>query len=345
MPQAPKRQARKGVENQTMAEALSQNQIDELLQRMRQGNVEEAKAPETKLKEYDFTSPKKFTKDQLKSLNNLYENYSRILSSYFTSILRSVCEVEIAQIEEQRYYEFNNALPDNTLVAMVSFEPQDEVFDESTLMMELSTGFGFLVIDRLMGGSGTVYAPERDYTEIENSLLQMVLGNVTKYMQEAWSNYFALKTTLRSVETNGRLLQAYSQQDIVVIVTLEIKEESFVGTANICMPAENLEEIINSFSVKYSHSSKQQDPNKEKAKKELMLESLKQSDLEIEAVLDRCQMSLGDIALLQVNDVIALNKKIDSDVSVNIEGIPWYTARLGELDTKKALKLVDSISK
>lgn len=329
-----------------MAEALSQSQIDELLNRMRSGTIEEAPTnPKEKVKEYDFTSPKKFTKDQLKSLNNLYENYSRIISSYFTSILRSVCEVEIVQIEEQRYYEFNNALPDNTLVGMISFQPGEEQYDESTLMLELSTGFGYLIVDRLMGGSGTVYAPERDYTEIEVSLLTMVLENVTRYMQEAWNNYFSLKTSLRSLETNGRLLQAYSQQDIVVIVTLEIKEENFVGTANICMPAENLEEVINSFSVKYSHSSKQQDPDKEKAKKDLMLESLKQSELQLEAVLDRCHMGLGDIALLQVGDVIALNKKIDSDVSVNIEGIPWYTARLGEVDTKKALKLVDSIAK
>lgn len=329
-----------------MAEALSQNQIDELLKRMRSGDVNDnEKKEKEKLKEYDFSSPKKFTKDQLKSLNNLYENYSRVLSSYFTSILRNMCEVEIVQIEEQRYYEFNNALPDNTLVAMIAFEPTGTQFEESTLMMEFSTGFGYLMIDRLMGGSGKVYAPERSYTEIEMSLLNMVLSNTTQYMQEAWNNFFSLKTALRSVETNGRLLQAYSQQDIVVIVTLEIKEENFIGTANICMPAENLEEIINSFSVKYSHSSKQQDPTREKQKKDLMMESLKQSDLRLEAVLDNCQMSLGDIALLQINDVIVLNKKIDSDIRVNIEGIPWYTARLGEVDTKKALKLVDTIAK
>ena len=52
-----------------MAEALSQSQIDELLNRMRSG--ETAHVPvehEDKIKEYDFSSPKKFTKDQLKSL-------------------------------------------------------------------------------------------------------------------------------------------------------------------------------------------------------------------------------------------------------------------------------------
>ncbi len=330
-----------------MAEALSQNQIDELLKRMKSGDMDDKEAGQVKSKEkeYDFSSPKKFTKDQLNSLSNLYENFSRVISSYFTSILRSVCEINVVQIEEQRYYEFNNALPDKALVGMLSFKPESAQYDETTLMLDLSTSFGYLVVDRLMGGTGEVYAPDRDYTEIELAVLRSVFENIAKYLREAWANYFPVGTALRSIETNGRLLQAFSPQDIVVIVTLEIKEESFVGTANLCMPAENLEEVINSFSLKYSRSVKQQDPEKEKVKRDVVMDYLKHSDLELEAVLDDCQMSLGDIVQLQVDDVIALNKRIEENILVNVEGLPWYTARLGELDKKKALKIVGSIEK
>ena len=330
-----------------MAEALSQNQIDELLKRMKSGDMDDKEAGQVKSKEkeYDFSSPKKFTKDQLNSLSNLYENFSRVISSYFTSILRSVCEINVVQIEEQRYYEFNNALPDKALVGMLSFKPESAQYDETTLMLDLSTSFGYLVVDRLMGGTGEVYAPDRDYSEIELAVLKSVFENIAKYLREAWANYFPVGTALRSIETNGRLLQAFSPQDIVVIVTLEIKEESFVGTANLCMPAENLEEVINSFSLKYSRSVKQQDPEKEKVKRDVVMDYLKHSDLELEAILDDCQMSLGDIVQLQVDDVIALNKRIEENILVNVEGLPWYTARLGELDKKKALKIVGSIEK
>ena len=65
------------------------------------------------------------------------------------------------------------------------------------------------------------------------AVLKTVIDNVTKYLQEAWTNYLPVHTELRSIETNGRLLQAFSPQDIVVIVTLEIKTEDFVATANI----------------------------------------------------------------------------------------------------------------
>lgn len=324
-----------------MAEALSQNQIDDLLSRMRSGETTQPEPePTHKIKEYDFSSPKKFTKDQLKSLSSLYENYARVLSSYFTSVLRSSCEVTLSQIEEQRYYEFNNALPDSTLVGIISLTPEDTNFDETTIMLEFSTTFGYMLIDRLMGGSGDLMAPDRDYTEIEHSLLRMIMGNSTKYLQDVWNGFLELNAHLRSVETNGRLIQTYSPQDIVVIITFEIDDEYYKGTANMCMPTANLEEIIDSFTVRYNHSLKHQDEEKEQQKRERLFEYLKYSDIEIEAHLDDCTMSLGDISQLQVNDVISLNKRIDDDISVMVEGVPWFKARIGEVEAKKALKLV-----
>ncbi len=328
-----------------MAEALSQSQIDELLHQMRSGNVQKQQAEsKQRIKEYDFSSPKKFTKDQLKSLNNLYENYSRMMSSYFTSVLRSSCEVSISQIEEQRFYEFTNALPDSTLIGIFSFLPEGSAYGETTMMIEFSTVFGYLLIDRQMGGNGELATLDREYTEIELSLLNLVMDRITFYLQEAWSSFFPLQTRFLTIETNGRFVQTFAPQDVVVIVTFDIDDEFCKTSANICMPAENLEELINSLSVKYNHSSKKQDAAKEKQKRDKVFDYLKQSELNLEAHLDDCLMSLGEIAHLQVNDVIFLNKRINEDISVSVEGIPCYKARLGEVDSKMALKIVNTES-
>ena len=92
-----------------MAGVLSQNQIDKLLSGLQSnkddGDSKPLREEESKVKVYDFRSPKKFTKEQLKTLESLYENFARILSSYFTSLLRIFCEIEVVQIEEQRFFE------------------------------------------------------------------------------------------------------------------------------------------------------------------------------------------------------------------------------------------------
>lgn len=324
-----------------MAEALSQNQIDELLNKMRTGTVEAVAEEVDTVKKYDFTSPRKFTKDQLKALNTLYENYARVLAVYLTGISGEVCNVEVTSIEEQRYYEFNNAIPDSTLVAMISFQPKIKDALGSTMIMQLQSSYGYALIDRLLGGSGISMGMEREYTEIELSLLSFVLTNVVNYIEESWSNFFPLEVSIQSIEVNGRLLQAYSPQDTVVISTLEVKDSITEVPINFCMPATNLEDIIESFGNKYTTATRQLGTKKEEVRKGLIMEHVSRSELTVEAILDECTMNFNDITHLQPGDIIALNTKITNDINIKIEGIDWCTARIGQLDENKAIKIVD----
>ena len=288
-----------------MAEALSQNQIDELLKQMQSGKVDAEIDTAPKIKEYDFKSPKKFTKEQLKALDSLHENFSRGLSSYFTSILHNVCEVSVLQIEEQRYYEFSNALPENTLVGVIDLQSEDGKVADTSFIMDVSASFSFMTIDRLLGGNGRLIVPERNFTEIEMAIMEDVVQAMIQYLEEAWCNYIPVTTTLNSIETNARLLQTYSPQEIVVIVALDVQLPDFKGAITLCFPAEGLEGVVDSFKIWHSRSSKQQDANKNQEQQVSIMETIKQSDLEIGAVLDRFEMSLEDILQLQVQDVIA----------------------------------------
>ena len=67
-----------------MADILSQSQIDELLNSFSEVGTkafEEIEADEKgkKAKSYDFKTPKKFTKEKLKVIDGIFDNYSRLL--------------------------------------------------------------------------------------------------------------------------------------------------------------------------------------------------------------------------------------------------------------------------
>ena len=101
-----------------MSEVLSQSQIDALLNSMKGGGDDSA-APQEKeekkeiqYRKYDFYSPRKITTEKLKLLRNIYENYSRIASSQMNGMFRLNSDMEVLDVEEQRYYEFSNALTD-----------------------------------------------------------------------------------------------------------------------------------------------------------------------------------------------------------------------------------------
>ena len=256
-----------------------------------------------------------------------------------------MCEVSVLQIEEQRYYEFSNALPENTLVGVIDLQSEDGKVADTSFIMDVSASFSFMTIDRLLGGNGRLIVPERNFTEIEMAIMEDVVQAMIQYLEEAWCNYIPVTTTLNSIETNARLLQTYSPQEIVVIVALDVQLPDFKGAITLCFPAEGLEGVVDSFKIWHSRSSKQQDANKNQEQQVSIMETIKQSDLEIGAVLDRFEMSLEDILQLQVQDVIALNKKIDDNIDIMVEGDPWYHAKLGKSKLKKSIKLIDTIAK
>ena len=138
-----------------MAEVLSQSQIDALINSMISGESEkqEEVKEERKYKKYDFYSPKKFTKDKLKMLTSVYENYARLCSSRLNSLVRMSTQVDILDVEEQRYYEFSNALNDNDVLTLINVTLPDGSIN-GPVILHGTNQLILCVIDRMLGGTG-----------------------------------------------------------------------------------------------------------------------------------------------------------------------------------------------
>ncbi len=180
-----------------MAEALSQSQIDALLSSMASGGFEEEKketTPEKKYRKYDFYSPKKFTKDKLKILSNIYENYARLLNARVNGLLRMNSQVEIVSVEEQRYYEFSNALRENDILTLVNVHlPKGaEEIEEVPTVVFTNAEVMLLMIDRMLGASGEEVpniSLDYKYTDLELALYRDIISHFIRIMRDGWLNY------------------------------------------------------------------------------------------------------------------------------------------------------------
>ena len=332
-----------------MADVLSQSQIDALLNSFSSEGTKafeeiEEQAKEQKVKNYDFKMPKKFTKEQLKVIDGIFENYSRVLSSYLTGLMRIFCKVEVLQIEEQLYYEFNNALPDYVMMSMVNMGITDDDVLETNSIMQVSNQIAFTMMDRLMGGEGAYYEQNRDFTEIEVGLFTTVLNKMASLLKEPWGTYIDINPVITTIETNARVMQSISPDEVVILVVLEMEIKDVKNTMTFCIPAINLESIMSKFGDRWSRTTKKLDPKREKERRVSLLEAIKDSDLRISAVLGKTKLDLYDVLTMQVNDIIPLNVPIDSNITINIGDNLWFDGKLGTKNSKKAVK-IDNIYK
>lgn len=323
-------------------EVLSQSQIDDLLNSLTSGamSIDSAEEDSSKrVKEYDFRTPKRFTKEQLKIVSSVYENYSRLLSSFLTSMLRLYVEVECVHLEEQRYSEFNNALPDSVMTAIGELRYTGATEENNTLIMDISKPISFAIIERLLGGTGDGLSVDREFTEIEMSLMENVFKGAFPQMSDAWFNYFELDVLYRKTETNSRLMQAISPDDTVVIIMLDVTIKDTQGSVSICVPAVCLEDVLKKIDSQYMRNLKRINSSGDKERRELVMQYLKESDLELRCVIGKAQVSLGDVLYLSVGDVLQLNKPVNSLVDLNVGESCWFRGKIGIQRNKKAVQV------
>ena len=85
----------------------------------------EEEKPEKKYRKYDFTNPKKFTKDRLKMLKSIFDNYSRVLTTRINGLVHATCEIGVESVEETTYFEFSNALSDSAVLTTTHHSMSD----------------------------------------------------------------------------------------------------------------------------------------------------------------------------------------------------------------------------
>ncbi len=325
-----------------MAETISQSQIDELLSDLSTGevNIQGLETNKKKIKEYDFKSPKKITKETITLLKGIYENYCRILTSRLTSILRLMCDVTVGQVEESIYHEYNNALDDYVLMGLINAKYPDNDVSDSQILIEMSKPLSFVIIDRLLGGSGEEYGYIRDYTDIELSLLENVLNQLIVLMGSTWENILNIETELAKIETNSRFIQSINYNDTVVIITLIVAINDLSGKITICIPSNLLDEITKKANVYTRNINKKTSVDDQKS---AIMDSIKSSNLTITGVLGNTQATLKDILNIQAGDLIILDKKVISNIDVNVDNEKWFEGKWGMRKNKGVIKINKTI--
>ncbi|MCX4357519.1 MAG: flagellar motor switch protein FliM [Oscillospiraceae bacterium] len=327
-----------------MADVLTQAQIDEMLKNVAMGaEPVVTKNEETQVKEYDFRAPKKFTKEQIKILESIFENYARLLSSYLTGKLRLYCRVSLLNIEEQRYNEFNNALPDYVIMGMVDLGIKNDEISETDVIVQVSNPVTYTMIDRLLGGKGEYSDTSRDFTEIEITIMTDVMRSFADLLKEPWLTHIDLEPRLIGIETNSRVVQTIGHEDTVIIVALEVEINNQKSIVSVCIPAINLDEIMSKFIPRYSGTRRKTDATREQERRDSIMTGISTTDLVVKAILGEINLDMYEVLTLQVNDVIPLDKKISENILVRVGERDWCDGKLGTYNNKKAIMVENFI--
>ncbi len=322
-----------------MGDVLSQNEIDSLLKALNEGelDVDEMKdTPDKPVKNYDFARPSKFSKEHLRTLEIIFEHYGRLLSTNLPVYLRKSVQVEVMDSEAVTYSEFSNALSNPVLLGIVDMEPLN-----GNIIVAVASKLGYSMVDRMLGGVGEPLDKSRDFSEIELLILERILIVCIELLSEPWQNVVEIHPRLERIETNSQFAQIISPNEMIAIVTVNIRIGDVEGLMNICLPFITLEPVMDKLNTKFWYSSIKKSDEMEYT--EAIQGLISRAPVPIKAYLGKSTVSVHDFTNLQIGDIIRLDSKVDKELDIYVGNIRKFTALPGASGSQYAVRITSVI--
>ena len=318
-----------------MSEVLSQNEIDNLLKALNSGELDVdvmKDTNDTSVKNYDFKRPAKFSKEHLRTLELIFDHYGRLLSTNLPVYLRKNVQVNVAYSETVTFSEFSNSLGNPSVLSIIKFNPL-----AGDIIINLTSNLGFAMVDRMLGGQGKTFDKSRDFSEIEIRILEKLLVICMQLLREPWKNVIEINPVLDRIETNPQFAQIIAPNEMIAIVTLNIKIGDVEGFMNVALPYITIESVIDNLNTKFWFSNMTQ--FSEEVYNDYIEGMLRRVDVPLKCLLDKSTVTVSDFTNLSVGDIIRLDTNVESALEIYVGNIKKFTAVAGASNDKYAVKV------
>ncbi len=326
-----------------MDEMLSQEEIDSLLAQAADGGeaagiegalaeMAEERPGEAGVRRFDFNRPFNISRNFDKNLRNICEAFAKNSSLHFTNQIRASAMLEFRSLQLLAYADWYAKLPNPTCVASATLAPL-----KGSSLLHLDLPLCFAVIKKLLGGPIEPESHNREFTEIELSLIRSIVQRLLDLFKDASARVVALDPKLQGIENNPVYLSAMAPGDNVVVLEYMMQLESLEGRLVFCIPLSGFEPVRAQFDPE--ESLELRSPGEVRRDRRAVLDVLQGTSAEAVVKLGELTLSLERIMRLEEGDLIPLGQPVAAPLVVEVEGKPAYAGVAGRVRQNRAVQL------
>ena len=323
-----------------MSDLLSQDEIDALLHGV--DDVEEEEVTEDFAQEegstsdYDFSSQDRIVRGRMPTLEMVNERFARHMRISLFNMMRRTAEVSINGIQMIKFGEYVHTLFVPTSLNMVRFRPL-----KGTALITMEARLVFILVDNFFGGDGRYHAKieGREFTPTERRIIQMLLKLIFEDYKEAWSPVMDVSFEYLDSEVNPSMANIVSPTEVVVISSFHIELDGGGGDFHIALPYSMLEPIRELLDAGVQSDKEDTDMRWSKALRDEIMDV----PVELSTKFISVDLSLQKIMDLEKGDIIPI--EMPEHITVLIEGLPSFRAKLGRSRDNVAIKISEKIKR
>jgi len=320
-----------------MSDSLNQDEINALLETFKAtGGQESSKTTDKQIRVYDFARPDKFSKDHLRSLDSIHSKHGASFAAAMAASLRVQTRADLLAVDQLTYREYCASVPESTLFVEVDLKPLTAaaIFEFNPLLVSLW-------VDLLAGGSGGAGSGATGISDIDKAIVKPMVELALRQYTEAWACALEIEPAIVSMSTESSMRQILLPSEAVLVCGYEVSLGETVSMMSICLPASAIEPVLPALMMGRTLNV----PRGHEFADPALMKTFESISLECKAVLGRTSLTLGELADLEVGDLIRLPVNEQSSAELWVGNVAAFAGKPGISGRKMAIKVAEPLDR
>ncbi|MBN2140698.1 MAG: flagellar motor switch protein FliM [Desulfovibrionaceae bacterium] len=318
-----------------MSKILEQDEVDALLRGLSGGDVEtETELPEddTGVVAFDLANQDRIIRGRMPVLEIVNDRFARLYTNALANTMRKRVDINPISIDMSKFGDFMRSLPVPTSISIFKLDPL-----RGNAILVVDSRLVFALVENFFGGAGSQPKVEgRDFTPIEQAIVERVVKIALANMEESWKPVHEVHIELIRTEVNPQFAAIVPPSDVVIVVTFEVELENAIGSLVCCLPYATMEPIRSKLHASFQSERLEVDHAWINRFKERLMET----PVEMVVRLGRTKITGRQLLDLHLGDVLLLDTDEDELLEAEIEGIKKFHCSPGRIKGNKAVQVV-----
>jgi len=318
-----------------MANILSQDEVDSLLKGLTEGEVAaETDTPPSSddVIRYDFTGQDRIIDTRMPAFDMINGRFCVGFATSLSVLIRKMVDVSVDSVGMVNFEKFHQSLPVPTSLHIFRMEPL-----KGHAILVLESRLAFNLIECYFGGKASedVKVEGREYTAIENRMIQNVVRVYLEDLAQAWRPVHEISMSYVRSEMNPQFAGIALPNDLVTVTGFNVELDGVPGLLKLCIPYSTIEPIRDKLRSGFQGDELEVDTGW----KERLQEGIKDIMVEVRAQLATGRITGHQLLGLKVGDVIQLEQDVKECLVAKVEGVPKLKGHAGVTRGNKAIRI------
>ena len=273
--------------------------------------------------------------ERLPMLEVVFDRLVRMLSTTLRNFTGENVEVSLDNIASLRFGDYLNSIPLPAMLGVFKVEEWDNFG-----LLTVDSSLIYSIVDVLLGGrrgTAPIRIEGRPYTTIERSLVERMVHVILNDLSAAFDPLSPVTFRFDRLETNPRFATIARPANAVILARLRVDMEDRGGKLELCLPYATLEPVRELLLQMFLGEKFGRDSIWETH----LANSLWQTHVDLEAVLDEIMVPLRTALDLRVGRRIMLNATPKSSITLRCGDAALFVGSMGQKDGSIAVRVDD----